>query len=153
MQNIVCNILHSCLLKINIHVYMQVLYILQKWLKQGTNTDTSYIYICERYNEIISLACLALHVDSFWICFLLLFYFTPGIKREFKHHNVFKLAIPPDQSRIPDFLALQAEPDTSYNSFMHNRANSQSSVYSFSLNVTSSPKRTMENGFSGSLYQ
>ncbi|KAM9167380.1 LOW QUALITY PROTEIN: coiled-coil domain-containing protein 171 [Mergus octosetaceus] len=63
------------------------------------------------------------------------------------------IAIQPDQSRIPDFLALQAEPDTSYNSFMHNRANSQSSVYSFSLSVTSSPKRTMENGFSGSLYQ
>lgn len=78
--------------------------------------------------------------------------FSPGIKREFKHHHGFKLGIQPDQSCIPDILALQAEPDTCY-SFMHNRASFQSSVYSFSLNVTSSPKRTMENGFSDSLYQ
>ncbi|KAM6289404.1 LOW QUALITY PROTEIN: coiled-coil domain-containing protein 171 [Aegotheles albertisi] len=62
------------------------------------------------------------------------------------------IGIEPDQSCTPDFLALQAEPDTSY-SFMHNRANSQSSVYSFSLNVTSSPKRTMENTFSDPLHQ
>ncbi|XP_064902231.1 coiled-coil domain-containing protein 171 isoform X5 [Columba livia] len=71
---------------------------------------------------------------------------------EFKHHHDFKLGIQPDQSCIPDFLALQAEPDTSC-SFKHNGGSSQSSVCSFSLNVTSSPKRTMENGFSDSLYQ
>ncbi|KAM6034401.1 LOW QUALITY PROTEIN: coiled-coil domain-containing protein 171 [Chlamydotis macqueenii] len=62
------------------------------------------------------------------------------------------IGIQPDQSRIPDFLAFEAEPGTSY-SFMHIRASSESSVYSFSLNVTSSPKRTMENGFSDFLYQ
>ncbi|XP_019373099.1 PREDICTED: coiled-coil domain-containing protein 171 isoform X3 [Gavialis gangeticus] len=52
----------------------------------------------------------------------------------------------PDQSCIPDFLPLQAEPDTSY-SFTHNRSPSQSSSFSSSLNVLANPKRTVQNGF------
>ncbi|XP_019410664.1 PREDICTED: coiled-coil domain-containing protein 171 isoform X4 [Crocodylus porosus] len=52
----------------------------------------------------------------------------------------------PDQSCIPDFLPLQAEPDTSY-SFTHNRSPSQSSSFSSSLNVLAKPKRTVQNGF------
>uniref|UniRef100_A0A8C8RRG0 Coiled-coil domain containing 171 n=1 Tax=Pelusios castaneus TaxID=367368 RepID=A0A8C8RRG0_9SAUR len=52
----------------------------------------------------------------------------------------------PDQSCIPDFLPLQAEPDTSY-SFIHNRPHSQSSSYSSALNISASTKRSIQNGF------
>ncbi|XP_067409219.1 coiled-coil domain-containing protein 171 isoform X2 [Emydura macquarii macquarii] len=55
-------------------------------------------------------------------------------------------ALQPDQSCIPDFLPLQAEPDTSY-SFIHNRPHSQSSSYSSALNISASTKRSIQNGF------
>ncbi|XP_037981115.1 coiled-coil domain-containing protein 171 isoform X4 [Motacilla alba alba] len=71
---------------------------------------------------------------------------TSGYKRYFKQQRGSKLEIQPDQSSVLDFLALQAEPDTSY-SVMQNRDSSLSSICFFSLGVTSNPRRTMENGF------
>ncbi|XP_030825307.1 coiled-coil domain-containing protein 171 [Camarhynchus parvulus] len=71
------------------------------------------------------------------------------IQRSFKHQRGSKLEIQPDQSSVLDFLALQAEPDTSY-SVMQNRDSSLSSICFFNLDVTSNPRRTMENEFSDS---
>lgn len=80
-----------------------------KCLKQEANTCKCFMYMpFERHNKIIFLAFLAVYLDSFLFCFLLLLllYFTPGMKREFKHHHGIKLEIQPDQELYLRFFGI-----------------------------------------------
>lgn len=143
MQNVLSRSLSSCFTRVKVSV--NLCWII--WAKKSCR----YLHICKYVKDTMKYSNYRLMHNkcTFFFVFVSVGFFFYLLQSSQDSSNITmasRSVLQPDQSCIPDFLPLQAEPDTSY-SFTHNRPPSQSSSFSSSLNVLASPKRTVQNGF------